>query len=170
MIIEGVEKLVESMVPEEFQAVPLQRTIDDWITFEKTARVIDFWAEDSNLYPIFFTPNVRCFLIEARCRHTANGTSATVTVEKLSNGIARGSGGSMLEAAFTLSANANATLKQGPTTVLAGLQLGPGDSVALRAGGTLTSLRNVEVTVLFGILMKDIPIGQSATVILAGLI
>lgn len=162
--IEEVED--EEEVPERI----LIRTIDDWITFETTGKVDDFWAEDSNLYPIFYEPNVRCFLVEARCRHTANGgASAAVTIEKLSNGVVRGSGGSMLESVFSLTSGANLIQKKGPTTVIAGLTVGPGDSIALRASGTLSSLRNVAVTALWGIHLKDIPPGQSATAVLTGL-
>ena len=43
-----------------------------------------------------------------------------------------------------------------------------GEGVALRASGTLTSAADVAVTALFGIHLKDIPVGQSATTILAG--
>ena len=74
----------------------------------------------------------------------------------------------MLEGLFDLSIQANTTQKQGPSVVLAAVQLSPGDAVALRSSGTLTNLLNLTVTCLFGVHCKDLPTGQSTTVILVG--
>lgn len=146
------------------------RVIDDWITFEKTAMVVDDDAANSAKYPIFYVPNVRCFLIEARERHTANGSSdASVTIEKLSDGTAQGSGVTMISSPIMIGVNANKTQLRGASMVLAGVQLTPGDAVALRSAGTLTNARDVTVTALFGMHMKDLPSGQSTTVVLSGL-
>lgn|SRR3990167_2594064 len=168
MIIEGEE--VQSNIPTETPQVgTLLRTIDDYITFEKSVTVPYIWAEDSNFYPIFYEPNVKCFLIEARERHGTASTSGTVTVEKLANGVARGAGGSMLASTFDLAFPANTTYLRGPTTILAGTNLNPGDAIALRAGGTLTNQRNVTVTCLLGINMSNIPSGQSVSSVISGL-
>ena len=148
----------------------LLRTIDDWQTFEVSAKVVDFLAEDSNLYPIFYESNIRCFILEARLRHSANGsTNASVTVEKLSNGVAQGSGKSMLAAVFDVTSNPNSIQKQGATSVLAAAQIGPGDSLSLRPSGTLSGLRDVSVTVIFGTHLRDMPISESTTAVLVGL-
>ena len=152
-------------VPEAFNI----RNVNGFITFEKTGLVPGADAATSTLYPIFYVPNVRCFFIEARMRHNVNGgANAAVRIEKLPNGTLKGAGESMTDSAFTLVDYAGTTQRKTTTTVLASVQLGPGDAVALRASGTLTSAADVAVTVLFGIHLKDIPVGQSATTILAG--
>src|SRR3990167_535548 len=118
------------------------RLINDFITFEKSVTVPYTDAADSNYYPVFYTPNIRCFLIEARARHAANGGSgAAVTVEKLSNNQAKGTGTSMLSSVFTLIGGQTNIQRRGATTILAGVQLGPGDAIALRPSGTLTGLQ-----------------------------
>jgi len=167
---EGIEAPTSETTTETIPERTLLRTIDDWQTFEVKVSVDDFWAEDSNLYKTFYEPNVRCFLLEARARHGANGgANAAVTVEKLSNGTAMGSGLSMLKGLFTFTSSANTTQKQGATTVLSAVQLTPGDAMALRPSGTLTNLRDVTVTCVMGILMKDLPSGESTTAVLVGL-
>lgn len=147
----------------------LLRTLNDYITYEVSVTVPYIDAEDSNFYPVFYCPNVKCFLLEARERHTTASAGGTLTVEKLTEGTAKGSGSSMLVSTFSLSYQANRLQLKGSTTVFAGSQLNPGDVVALRPSGTLTNLRNVTVTALFGINMKDIPMGQSASTIISGL-
>jgi len=167
---EGIEAPTNQTPTETVPERTLLRTIDDWQTFEVKVSVDDFWAEDSNLYKTFYEPNVRCFLLEARARHTSNGgANSAVTVEKLSNGTAMGSGLSMIAGLFDFTASPNTTQKQGATTVLSAAQVGPGDGVALRPSGTLTNLRDVTVTCVFGIHMKDIPSGESTTAVLVGL-
>ena len=96
-------------------------------------------------------------------------SNPTLTVEKLPNGTAKGSGQSMLASTFDLKFSANQLQLRGPTTVFSGTQLGPGDAVALRTSGTLTDLRNVSVTCLFGLDMKNIPSGQSVSTVISGL-
>ena len=147
----------------------LLRTINDYITFEVSAVISYIDAEDANFYPIFYSPNIKCFLIEARERHGTASTSGTLTVEKLPSGTAKGSGLSMLASTFDLALIANTTQLRGSTTVFVGTQLNPGDAVALRVGGTLTNLRNVVVTCLFGMNMSAIPKGQSASTIISGI-
>ena len=147
------------------------RNVNDYITFEKSAWVPSTDAATAGLYPIFYIANLPCFLIEARERHgAAGGSSATVTVEKLPNGTAKGSTtGSMLNAAFDLTLVANTIQRQNVTIVLAGGQLAPGDAVALRSSGTLTGAQDVIVTVLFGVELKNIPAGQSVTTLIVGI-
>ena len=166
-LIGGVDISNEQVIQPSSET--LLRTIHDYITYEVSVTVPYIDAEDSNFYPIFYHPNVKCFLIEARERHTTASTSGTLVVEKLTNKTARGSGLSMITSTFDLTFAANNTQLRGSTTVFAASQLNPGDAVALRAGGTLTNLRNVIVTCLFGMNMSNIPSGQSATTIISGL-
>lgn len=160
----------EQTLPPQTPDRILLRTIDDFQTFEVTGIVPYIDAEDSNFYPIFYVANTRCFLIEARMRYgTAGGASAAVTIEKLASGTARGSGKKMLESNFDLTATANVTQLRSASAVLAGRQLTPGDAIALRASGTLTNARNIAITALFGVQLKDIPPGPSVSVVIAGI-
>ena len=147
----------------------LIRTVNDYITYEVSAVVPYIDSEDLNFYPIFYVPNVKCFIIEARCKYGTASTSGKLTVEKLTSGTAKGSGLSMLASTFDLSLGANITQHRGSTTVFAGTQLNPGDAIALRPSGTLTNLRNVSITCLFGVNLKDLPSGQSVTAIISGI-
>ena len=143
------------------------RLINDFLTFEKEV----FVREGSNAknYPVFYTAMQPCFLIEARLRHEVNGGSgATVDVEKLSNGVLKGSGGTMLSSKFNIATGAGTVQSRGASIVLSGFQLLPGDSIALKATGTLTSASNIVVGVLFGMNAKNMPIGQSASSVLVG--
>ena len=145
------------------------RNINDFYTFEKSWAVVGTDAATATNYPIFYVANVACFLIEARMRHTvAGGASSKVHVVKIADGAsATGAHKSMLTTGFSLDGTANTVQLRGTTTVLAGFNLRPGDAMALRADGTLTSAENVIVTVLMGINNKDIPTsGSVAAVIL----
>ena len=167
---EGVElNTLPTESPPELPRETLLRTIHDYITYEVSVTVPYIDAEDSNFYTIFYHPNVKCFLIEATCRFTTASTSGTLTVEKLTNKTARGSGLSMLASTFDLTFAANNAQLRGSTTVFAASQLNPGDCMALRASGTLTNLRNVCVTVLMGVDMKNLPMGQRVSTVISGL-
>mgnify|MGYP001566350975 CR=1 FL=1 len=133
------------------------RTFEDFVTFEVSAWVPGADAVTASLYPIFYVATVRCFLLEAKLRHDVNSSSGTVDVEKIVNGTAKGSGVSMIESTFSTASGARTTIRKKPTGTLANAQLSPGDAVALKAGGTLTSLSDVAVTCLFGISMRDLP-------------
>ena len=137
------------------------RDLNDFLTFEVSAYVPSTDAATAALYPVFYVATVPCFLIEAKLRHDVSGTSTVVDIERLVNGIAKGSGGSMLVSKFDLSTGARTTITKLASKSLAGFQLNPGDAVALRATGTLTNTTNVCVTVLFGVNLKDIPTGPN---------
>lgn len=144
------------------------RQVDDFITFEK-----EVWVQDGTKtqnYPVFYTATAPCFLIEARLRHEINGGSgAIVDVVKVPNAIAKNNGQSMLASKFDISAGLTNVQVKGVTIVLAGYQLVPGDSMALKASGTLINASNICVGVLMGIQAKNFPTGQSTTVVLVGL-
>ena|SRR3990167_6833749 len=137
------------------------RTINDYITFEKEVVIPEGDATDAGRYPIFYVANVHCFVMGARLRHGVNGsTGATVDVEKLTSGTAKGSGTSVLSSVFDISAGANTPQKRTVVaTSLTTINLEPGDALALKAAGTLTGASNVTVGVLLGANMKNIPPG-----------
>lgn len=139
------------------------RQIKDFTTFEVSAVVPSTDATNSALYPVFYVATVPCFLLEAKLRHDVNGTSPIIDVERLINGVAKGSGKSMLKTKFDASTGARTTISTGASIASAGYQLDPGDAVALRATGTLTALDGVAVTLLFGINLKDIPTSKAST-------
>ena len=144
--------------------IPLKqlRNFNDFLTFEVSVTIPYTDAADANFYPIFYVANTQCFLLEAKMKHgAAGGASAAVTVEKLISGTAKGAGGSMLISAFDLTAVANTVQSKTGTITLAGIQLAPGDSMALRSSGTLTNAQNVCVTVLLGVMNKDLPTGPN---------
>lgn len=164
-IIPNGVKGIEFNVKDRAESLPvseLLRNSKDFYTFEVSAKVPGADAIDATLYPIFYVATVQCFLLEAKLRHDVDGgAAATVDVEKIVNGVAKGAGGSMLVSKFAISTGARTTLSKTATVTLAGYQLAPGDAVALRAAGTLTGARDVAVTVLFGILAKHLPTGAN---------
>lgn len=155
----------EPLIPEPVKL----RQIKDFTTFEVSAFVPSTDAATATLYPVFYVATVPCFLLEAKLRHDVNGgAGATIDVERLINTTAKGSGRSMLKTKFNVSSDvpaaiARTTISTGASIASAGYQLDPGDAVALRATGTLTSLANVAVTLLFGINLKDIPTSKAST-------
>ena len=172
--VEGIEFGNSPQGPLDFaDQAPYQkglREASDFDTFEVSTVVPYTDAADANYYTIFYVPHVRCFLLEARMRHAANGGSgAAVRIEKLPSGTARGAGQSMTNSAFDITAGANITQRKTATITLAGFQLNPGDAMALRASGTLTNAQHVGVTVLMGINRKDTPISQNASTIIIGI-
>lgn len=148
------DKPLEVSTPQNLSKI---RQFTDFATFEKSVIVPGADAADATLYPIFYVATVQCFLLEAKLRHDVNSTSGVVDVEKIVDGVAKGSGGSMLVSKFDISTGARTTIRKTTTITLAGFQLAPGDAVALRATGTLTNAKDVCVTLLFGILNKNIP-------------
>lgn len=138
------------------------RRFNDFLTFEVSAFVPGANAETSTLYPIFFVANTQCFLLEAKCVFSAaGGASAKVDVEKMTSGVARGSGGSMLKTKFDLTAAANTVISTLASTSIAYAQLAPTDYIALKTSGTLTNARDVCVTLLFGIRCSNIPMSAN---------
>lgn len=137
------------------------RALNDYFVFEVPAVVPYTQAADANYYTIFYIANQQCFLLEAKLRHGANSTSGVVDVEKLTSGTARGSGVSMIASTFSIASGANATQRRLPSATLANVQLAPGDSVALKATGTLTNAEHVTVTILLGIIMKNMPVSAN---------
>lgn len=162
-----VDKGIELPTPKYNQnsGVPSRaffRDFNDFLTFEVSIVVPYNDAADSNYYPTFYVATVPCFLLEAKMKHAvAGGSNAAVTVVKVPSGSAKSVGGSMLDSVFDLTATANIVQSKTRSVTLAGVQLVPGDSMALRPSGTLTSASDVCVTVLMGIAAKDLPTGAN---------
>lgn len=170
--VSGVEMVSEQKPTAEFAGQSSSenvriRLLSDFFTFEKQVWIRD--GSDSKNYPVFYTATAPCFLIEARLRYeVAGGASAKIDIEKLPSGTAKGGGSSMLSAKLDLTTTVATVQRVGATIVLAGSQLVPGDSAALKASGTLTGASMICVGVLFGINAKNLPYGQSVTPILVG--
>ena len=160
----GIEFVQKTLDNKELQQVD-ESVINkkDFVTFEVSGWVTGSESEDSTLHPTFYVANVSCFLIEARMRHTSNGGGdATLKILKVASGDTTvGLGRMMIDSAFTLSAGAHTVQRRTATTTLSGLQLDPGDAMKMYPFGTLTSLRNVTVTVLLGINHGNVPTGAS---------
>ena len=138
------------------------RNLNEFITFEVDIVVPYTDAADSNYYPTFYVAEVQSFLIEAKMKHAvAGGASAAVTVARVPSGSAKSAGQSMLLSYFDLTAVANTVQSRVASITLAGIQLQPGDSMALKTSGTLTGAQDVCVTVLLGVLARDLPTGSN---------
>lgn len=139
------------------------RNSDEIYVFEKQVTIPYTDAADSNYYPIFYVAEVQCFLMEAKMRHGATGgASAAVNVIKIPSGTAKSAGQSMLASAFDLTATANTVQSRTISTSSVGVsQLSPGDAMGLRPGGTLTGAQEVCVTVLLGVMARDLPTGSN---------
>lgn len=144
---------------------------DDFDTFEITAVVPNIDASDASYYPLFYSANVRCFLLEARARYSVRGAGADAAcrIERLRTGVPMGSGLSMTDSAFDLSQQANVTQRRVNTITLAGFNINPGDAMALKASGNIAGVEDLVVTVLMAINNKDIPVDQSASTIITGI-
>lgn len=140
---------------------PRIRAMDDYLVFEKSISVPYTDAADANFYPLFYTATQQCFLLEVKLRHETNSTSGVIDVEKLVSGTARGSGVSMIASTFSIATGAGTVQRRLPTNTLANAQLAPGDSVALKATGTLTGAQYVTVTILLGVNNQNIPLSAN---------
>ena len=138
------------------------RGFNEFLTYEVDVTVPYTDAADLNYYPTFHVALIQSFLIEAKMKHAvAGGASAAVTVVKVPSGSAKAAGQSMLLSYFDLTAVANTVQSRIATITLAGIQLAPGDSLALKPSGTLTGAQDVCVTVLLGVLARDLPTGSN---------
>ncbi len=134
------------------------------LTFEKDVWIAGAAAATSTNWPVFSVPGTRCYLMEARCRYdVAGGANSTLDVRKLTEGAARGVGGSMLSSKFDLTAAARTVYQKTATTVLSAAVIDPttGEAIELQSAGTLTNLDDLVVTLVFGVLPQDIPVSQS---------
>ena len=103
-------------------------------------------------YGYVFTAD-RCWrligAIEVHRTAGTNGGAVTLDIEKCASGTAQDSGVTMVATTFSLKSTAATPVAVGPTTTAADARLKPGDSVALKDTGTLTSVADVAVTLQF---------------------
>ena len=150
----------------------LLRDQSDYMTFEITTALPSNEAEDPSMYDLFYVANTKCFLIEARARFRLPATDSTARVDvvKVADGADPNSAGvSMLASTFNVASTANRVQRKGPTATLANAQLNPGNAVGFDTAGSMTDLRALVVTLLFGVDMKNIPFGQSVSTVISGI-
>ncbi len=103
-------------------------------------------------YGVFFTAYRACEVMQVSEVHTVAGNDAgavTLDIEKLTGTTALDSGVSVLTSTFSLKSTANTVVrKTGLELSITGSQrqLKPGDRLALKDAGTLTTLQGVQVT------------------------
>lgn len=111
--------------------------------------VPDTSAATAANYGVFFIAPYSCEVIEAWASwKTAGGSNPTLTVEKLTGGVALDSGSVILESTWDMAGTANDPIRKRCVSSFATRQLTPGDRLALKDAGTLTSVAHVCVTVL----------------------
>ena len=99
-------------------------------------------------YDVFFTVPFECTVTEIRVTWgTAGSSSSTLDFEKLTGTTATNSGSAMLASTVDTTAAANTVTTPVLTATIANLQLSRGDRIAIKDGGTLTSLANLSVVV-----------------------
>lgn len=106
-------------------------------------------------YGVFFIAPYSCEVIEAWESHKVLGTdgsAVTLTIEKLTGGQALDAGSVVLESTFNLKGTINDPNRVRCVSNIATRQLNPGDRLALKDAGTLTSVAHVCVTVLIRVL------------------
>lgn len=109
----------------------------------------DTSAASAASYGVFFIAPYACEVIEAWASwKTAGSSSPTLTVEKLKGGEALDGGSEVLSSTWSVSGTANDPIRKRCVSSLATRQLNPGDRLALKDAGTLTSVAHVCVTVL----------------------
>lgn len=98
-------------------------------------------------YGLFFIAHVPCELTAVALRYGTASTSGTLQIEKLTGTQALDGGTVLLSSTISMSAAANTTYFGTLTGTVLDLQLARGEALALKDGGTLTSLENLNITV-----------------------
>lgn len=106
-------------------------------------------------YEVFWVAPADCVLVAAYEAHKVAGSDAgavTLTLERLSNGVALDSGVAMLDGTFDLKGTANTYQEKFPvstfTSSLADRAIPKGARVALKDSGTLTAVSHVVLTMV----------------------
>lgn len=120
--------------------------------FPFTIRLMDSQAAVASNYstPAFIADRPY-ELLEAFFRHEQTGAAgSSVDIFHVPNGTAPGSGSAMIQSVFNLDAAINTVQTRYPAPLAIGGKpiLAKGDSIALRANGTITDARGVTVTVV----------------------
>lgn len=115
-----------------------------------TVNLVDILPQTAANYGTFYTAIIPCEVMLAGERHgTAAGAAATLQIEKLSSGTAKGSGTNMLTTAFDLQSTANTPVIKNPKDFVSGaFTMKIGDALALKSTGTIAAVKDLQVTLL----------------------
>lgn len=125
---------------------PRFENIDNKDGFYIEAELDDATPQTAANYGIFFICIRPCEILEIAEVHGTASSSGTVQVERLTGTTAKGSGDNVLVTAFSTASAAN-TVQFASTTALQNRQLRRGDRLALKSSGTLTSLKDLELSI-----------------------
>lgn len=117
--------------------------------FYAKADLFDTQPQTAANYGIFFQVIRPCEFMEVREIHGTAGTDAgavTLQVEKLTGTTAKGSGLNILVTAYDLKGTIN-TSSSKTGVALQNRQLAAGDRLAIKSSGTLTALKDLQVTI-----------------------
>jgi hypothetical protein len=149
--IDELFSIVEDKTLYEPLDVTSKRTIRNQVLFPVTLTLFGANAATAANYSTFFSSSQTYGIISIIESHSANSTSGTLQVQLLKDGIAPGSGIDILDSTIDLAANANSVqegvLKQGVD-----FNISNGDRLALVDGGTLTSLTDLQVTIILKVI------------------
>lgn len=107
-------------------------------------------AATAGNYGVFLIVPVACLVTSIKEVHEVLGTdgaAVTLNIEKLTNGVAPGSGSTLLSTAFDLKATINTVQTGTLVTTAATRSLAINDRLALKKSGTLTAVAGVTVHV-----------------------
>ena len=121
-------------------------TIENKDGFYATANLEDTLPQTAANYGIFFTACRPCYVLEIRQVHGTASSAGTVNVEKLTGTTAKGSGDDLLATAIDTSGTAD-TVQTFTARKLQNHTLNAGDRLAIVSGGTLTSMKDLNITV-----------------------
>ena len=130
--------------------------IDNKDGFVITVNLEDTKPQTSSNYGMFFTAHIPCEVLTTVEKHGTAGTDAsavTLQIERLTGTTAKGSGDSILKTAFNLKNTAYTHTKYSGSD-LQNRQLKVGESLSLKSSGTLTALKDLQVTVYLKPLTK----------------
>lgn len=108
-------------------------------------------------YGLFFTAYKPCEILLASEVHAIAGTdggAVTLDIEKCTGTTAIGSGSSVLASTFDLKSTANTVVRKRGKNLSDERQLKPGDRLAIKDTGALTSLQGIQVTLYLKPLAK----------------
>ena len=125
--------------------------------FYATAELENTLPATAANYGIFFIAIKPCEVLVVKEVHGTASSSGTVTVEKLTGTTAKGSGTALtgaISTASTADTVQTATLVITQTNGIIPTQLNIGDRLAIKSGGTLTSGKDLQITVYIKPLSK----------------
>lgn len=124
--------------------------------FYITTSLFDTQPQTAANYGIFFIARHPCEVLFISEVHGTAGTDAmpvTLQIEKLTGTTAKGSGVDLLITPFSLKITANTVQTRekeqltGATGGIRALQLNQGDRLAIKSSGTLTAIKDLQITI-----------------------